>query len=59
MDYISGINNARCEGIAIGEQRGMAIGEQRGRQEASLEIIKLLKEGKSVEEISRLFSDVK
>jgi predicted transposase/invertase (TIGR01784 family) len=65
MDYISGINNARCEGIAIGEQQGMAIGEQRGiaigeqrgRQEASLEIIKLLKEGKSVEEISRLFSE--
>jgi predicted transposase/invertase (TIGR01784 family) len=38
-DYTSGINHARRE----------------GRQEASLEIIKLLKEGKSVEEISRLF----
>ncbi|MDR2692188.1 MAG: hypothetical protein LBB73_07875 [Dysgonamonadaceae bacterium] len=42
-DYTSGINYAREEGIAIGEQQ------------TSQKIIQLLKEGKSVEEISRLF----
>jgi predicted transposase YdaD len=45
--------------MAIGEQKGRQKGKQEGRQagrqEASLEIIKLLKEGTSVEEISRLF----
>jgi predicted transposase YdaD len=30
MDYVSGINHARREGMAIGEQKGMAIGEQKG-----------------------------
>jgi predicted transposase/invertase (TIGR01784 family) len=30
MDYVSGINHARREGITIGEERGIIIGEQRG-----------------------------
>jgi predicted transposase YdaD len=30
MDYVSGINHARREGMAIGEQKGMVIGEQKG-----------------------------
>jgi DNA invertase Pin-like site-specific DNA recombinase len=30
LDYNSGINAARRDGIAIGEQKGIAIGEQRG-----------------------------
>jgi predicted transposase/invertase (TIGR01784 family) len=46
-DYTSGINYAREE--------GKQEGKREGRQEASLEILNLLKAGKSVEEISRLF----
>jgi predicted transposase YdaD len=30
MDYVSGINHARREGMAVGEQKGIAIGEQKG-----------------------------
>jgi predicted transposase/invertase (TIGR01784 family) len=50
-DYTSGINHARREGRQEGRQEGIAIGEQ----QTSQKIIQLLKEGKSVEEISRLF----
>lgn len=50
-DYTGGINYAHQEGITIGEQKG--------RQEASLEVLNLLKESKSVEDISRLFNNVK
>jgi predicted transposase/invertase (TIGR01784 family) len=32
LDYNSGINAARRDGIVIGEQQGIAIGEQRGEQ---------------------------
>jgi predicted transposase/invertase (TIGR01784 family) len=52
IDYVSGINHARREGMAIGEQKGIAIGEQK----ALSEILNLLKEGKSIEEVSRLFN---
>jgi predicted transposase YdaD len=31
-DFTSGINHARREGIALGEQRGIAIGERQGEQ---------------------------
>jgi hypothetical protein len=48
MDYISGINHVRCE--------CKQEGRQERRREASPEILKLLKEGKSVEEIGRLFN---
>jgi flagellar biosynthesis/type III secretory pathway protein FliH len=30
MDYVSGINHARREGVTIGEQKGIAIGKQEG-----------------------------
>ncbi|MDR1023025.1 MAG: hypothetical protein LBL94_07140 [Prevotellaceae bacterium] len=47
-DYISGINHARREGEQEGRQKVI--------QETLLEITKLLKEGKSIEDISRLFN---
>jgi predicted transposase/invertase (TIGR01784 family) len=55
MDYVSGINHARREGMqegmAIGEQKGMAI----GKQEALLEyVFKLSGKGRSIEEICEL-----
>jgi predicted transposase/invertase (TIGR01784 family) len=48
LDYNSGINHARREG----RQEGIAIGKQRGVMKA----IKLLKEGKSIEDICWLFN---
>jgi hypothetical protein len=63
MDYVSGINHARREGMqegmVIGEQKGMAIGEQKGiatgEQKALSEyVFKLSGKGKSIEEISEL-----
>jgi predicted transposase/invertase (TIGR01784 family) len=62
MDYVSGINHARREGIAIGKERGIAIGEERGiaigKQEALSEhILKLFRKGISVEEICK-FTDL-
>jgi predicted transposase/invertase (TIGR01784 family) len=47
-DFNSDMDYARCEA----RQEGIAIGERQG----IMETIKLLKEGKSVEEISRLFN---
>jgi predicted transposase/invertase (TIGR01784 family) len=40
---------AREEGIAIGEEKGIAIGEQRGKQETAK---KLLQKGISIEDIA-------
>jgi predicted transposase/invertase (TIGR01784 family) len=59
MDYVSGINHARREGVAIGEQKGIAIGKQEGiaigKQEALSEyVFKLARKGKSATEISEL-----
>ncbi|MDR0683244.1 MAG: Rpn family recombination-promoting nuclease/putative transposase [Dysgonamonadaceae bacterium] len=51
MDYVSGINHARREGIAIGEQKGIAIGKQEALSEY---VFKLVRKGKSVAEISEL-----
>jgi predicted transposase/invertase (TIGR01784 family) len=51
-DYTSGINYARREG----RQEGRQEGKQEGRQEALQEILKLLKEGKSIEEVNRMFN---
>jgi predicted transposase/invertase (TIGR01784 family) len=54
-DYTSGINYARREGMAIGEQRGMAIGEQRGKDETYFVIVRnAADKGISVENISEL-----
>jgi predicted transposase/invertase (TIGR01784 family) len=43
MDYVSGMNTARREGIAIGEQTAL-----------TKYVLKLFQKGKSVEEISDL-----
>jgi predicted transposase YdaD len=51
MDYVSGINHARREGMAIGKQEGMVIGEQKALSEY---VFKLSGKGKSIEEISEL-----
>ncbi|MDR1022754.1 MAG: hypothetical protein LBL94_05735 [Prevotellaceae bacterium] len=66
-DFVSGMNNARRKGIAIGEKRGekrgiaiserkgIAIGEQRGKQQREIRfVLKLSQEGKSVAEIAEL-----
>ncbi|MDR2692187.1 MAG: hypothetical protein LBB73_07870, partial [Dysgonamonadaceae bacterium] len=54
-DYTSGINYAREEGERKGKQEGRREGIAIGEQQTSQKIIQLLKAGKSVEEISRLF----
>jgi predicted transposase YdaD len=63
MDYVSGINHARREGMqegmVIGKQEGMVIGEQKGiaigKKEALSEyVFKLSGKGKSIEEICEL-----
>jgi predicted transposase/invertase (TIGR01784 family) len=55
MDYVSGINHARREGMqegmAIGKQEGMVIGEQKALSEY---VFKLSGKGRSIEEISEL-----
>ncbi|MDR0613735.1 MAG: Rpn family recombination-promoting nuclease/putative transposase [Dysgonamonadaceae bacterium] len=44
------------KGMRKGMQKGIRRGMQKGRQEALSEMLKLFKEGKSVEEISRLLN---
>jgi predicted transposase/invertase (TIGR01784 family) len=52
-DFTSGVNHARREGIAIGEQRGIAIGEQQGDLKRSIIVAASLRaKGFSVEEIA-------
>ena len=52
MDYNVGMKNALNEGM----QKGIQKGRKEGRQEALSEILKLFKEGKSIEEVNRLFN---
>ena len=52
MDYNVGMKTARREGM----QQGREEGREEGRQEALSEILQLFKEGKSIEEVSRLFN---
>jgi predicted transposase/invertase (TIGR01784 family) len=55
MDYVSGVNQAHREGMAIGKQEGRQEGRQEGKQEALSEYVsKLSRKGKSIEEISDL-----
>ena len=56
MDYDIDMTAARREGLKKGLQKGLQKGRQKGRQEALSEMLKLFKEGKSVEEISRLLN---
>jgi DNA invertase Pin-like site-specific DNA recombinase len=52
-DFTSGINNARREGLAIGEQRGIVIGEQRGDlKRSAIVVVNLMNDGFPIEKIA-------
>jgi predicted transposase/invertase (TIGR01784 family) len=68
LDYTSGINHARREGMQKGMEKGIKKGRkegmregrkegiQEGQQKGMEQIIKLLKEGKTIEEIIKLYN---
>jgi predicted transposase/invertase (TIGR01784 family) len=54
-DFTSGINNARREGIAIGEEWSKQRGRQLGKQEERMKyILKLSQKGMSADEMADL-----
>ena len=56
-DYYSGLDEAKQEGIAIGEERGEKRGERRGRQQEKMaNILGMLREGFDVAVIARITS---